>query len=476
MPEFSDLLRKRLASRGGVGDHPDADTLTAYTERLLSSPVRDQVMEHLSLCYECREVASLSLCEIPIATDARKSAIVPDRKPIRRGWAPWFGLAASCAAMAIVAALIVKFPHQQRVFPSHVQEQAKAAAPAPVPAAVAPSPSATPAATAETVAPARTTRPAEPTARRNAQERHVVTAASAVVLGGSAPQPPPPVIETSRTTASNLGAIAGSIARRDYVNEKLFAQPEADRNVPTVGELPNTTVLGQIASDRNSAELSMFPELAQPTIGGVPPKPLAAAPAGGRAGFTTFAAKVAHEAKQIVRRRSLAVDRNVMTFSAMGGTGQFNPANEKSQTVEAEAAPSSAQPGGDLDQTQAFTRRALSPGAKAAVDTRFQPSWDVGDGKLLKTNESGAWISGYTGSDIQFSAVSFHGPEVWAGGNHAALLHSRDSGATWERVHLGNNATGSISSISANGQSIQITTSENQSWSSDDGGKTWIQQ
>ena len=118
----------------------------------------------------------------------------------------------------------------------------------------------------------------------------------------------------------------------------------------------------------------------------------------------------------------------------------------------------------------------MSPRAMARVESRPPTSWAALDGKLLRTNESGAWISAYTGGEnIAFSVVTAHGDDVWAGGSHNTLLHSRDGGANWERVHLGDSTTGSITTIYVSGASIQVTTSENLIWSSEDGGKTWAQ-
>ena len=54
------------------------------------------------------------------------------------------------------------------------------------------------------------------------------------------------------------------------------------------------------------------------------------------------------------------------------------------------------------------------------------------------------------------------------------LIHSRDGGLTWEIVKLGDAATGTIVNITAGGPlNVQVRTSDNQTWSSTDGGKSW---
>ena len=45
----------------------------------------------------------------------------------------------------------------------------------------------------------------------------------------------------------------------------------------------------------------------------------------------------------------------------------------------------------------------------------------------------------------------------------------------WENVKLGDSASGTIVSIVASGLSVQVKTSDNQTWSSSDAGKTWTQ-
>ena len=41
--------------------HPDADLLTAFAEQALSATERDDVLEHLALCKDCREAIALAL-------------------------------------------------------------------------------------------------------------------------------------------------------------------------------------------------------------------------------------------------------------------------------------------------------------------------------------------------------------------------------------------------------------------------------
>jgi anti-sigma factor ChrR (cupin superfamily) len=40
--------------------HPDAETLSAFTEQALNSKERGQVLEHLAACGRCRQVVALA--------------------------------------------------------------------------------------------------------------------------------------------------------------------------------------------------------------------------------------------------------------------------------------------------------------------------------------------------------------------------------------------------------------------------------
>lgn len=76
-------LIARLRSAQTAGDHPDAETLTAFGERTLSSQARRTVTDHLAGCAECRELVSLCAIEpartsrpVPFASLAAAAAIV----------------------------------------------------------------------------------------------------------------------------------------------------------------------------------------------------------------------------------------------------------------------------------------------------------------------------------------------------------------------------------------------------------------
>src|ERR1700739_2871538 len=62
MQNVPNIVRDRLKTAVSLS-HPDADMLTAFSERLLPEAERAVVLEHLAQCGDCREVVALALPE-----------------------------------------------------------------------------------------------------------------------------------------------------------------------------------------------------------------------------------------------------------------------------------------------------------------------------------------------------------------------------------------------------------------------------
>jgi hypothetical protein len=173
--------------------------------------------------------------------------------------------------------------------------------------------------------------------------------------------------------------------------------------------------------------------------------------------------------------RTPALRVGALSSSALGGPGMFSGAIEKNQPAEISAAPARA----DADSfaaSSSLSVSAMAPSLHKADSTAS--TWKVVDGKLMKSSVQSQWEDAYpvASSTMEFSFVNARGNDVWAGGSHASLIHSRDGGQTWETVKLGDNASGTIVSIIAGTMSVQVKTSDNQAWASTDGGKTWTLQ
>jgi hypothetical protein len=121
MRKLPHIVRERLKAGVAVGDHPDADVLNAFAERLLSEPERSTVLTHLSACADCRDILALALPateEIPTAAFA-----------VRRAWFTWpaFRWGFATAGVVLIALGVVEF---ERHLPAHSATVARQLAPA----------------------------------------------------------------------------------------------------------------------------------------------------------------------------------------------------------------------------------------------------------------------------------------------------------------------------------------------------------
>jgi Putative zinc-finger len=482
MSELSNALRLRLASREEPQVHPDADTLTAYQERLLPAPERDQVLEHLAVCGQCRDVMALSMPAQPELAEDRTAVIAP---PARRGWRVWMlgrpalGLAASVAGLAIVTTLILELPRQTM---RRSAEQ---------PASLAPASGSAPAPSPEQPK-AAATEPA-PSVLADKSERRAELYAG---VAGKTPSASPG-LTTEAARARSAATADGSSVGGPYVNTLMFAN-DAGNAVPPANELPSAPPPHAAAEQNgllsNNTQLSYAADVPHQTQSNKPIRmftpPSSPSNHFGLSMVTNLGSSVGRDAKQLFLRPRASINTFGLGGKAMGGAGQFNPTKELGPSPEVPASsPLAGKDVTDLEQSRAFTARALAGANANATEAVISAeglagrtgtpvtAWKVGGSKLLKLGDSGAWVEAYPAAEgIEFSVVASRGSDIWAGGGNAALVHSRDGGATWERITLGSSATGTITNIEASGLKLVVKSSSGQSWASPDGGKIWVLQ
>jgi Carboxypeptidase regulatory-like domain/Putative zinc-finger len=101
-----------MSERLHPGPHPDADSLSAFIEGVLSEHERLQCLAHLAECDRCREVVFVAQ-ELPVPA-------APKRVPIRRRWfAPIPVLGAAAAACLVVAAVWIYLHRTPTMPPAH---------------------------------------------------------------------------------------------------------------------------------------------------------------------------------------------------------------------------------------------------------------------------------------------------------------------------------------------------------------------
>ncbi|HEY4050038.1 MAG TPA: YCF48-related protein [Acidobacteriaceae bacterium] len=99
-------LRQALAHSQFAGAHPDPDMLTAFAEDTLFARERKEVLAHLAICAECREILTISTAassESP--AEVQTGGLRRPMHPPLRSWLPWVSIAAGivvvCSALLI---------------------------------------------------------------------------------------------------------------------------------------------------------------------------------------------------------------------------------------------------------------------------------------------------------------------------------------------------------------------------------------
>jgi hypothetical protein len=482
MPELPNLLRQRLfaTENGGAQMHPDADTLTGYMEQSLPAAESKDVVAHLSVCAACREVVALS--QAVMGQPDIQTVLTP--APVfrwRKLFIPAFGAAATVAAMAVIAVMVLQLPQKKLQQGSNsatnrpisspkAQEtqQAKAS-----PAGDQTTPVETSAAAPAEHAEAQSTSSAgmDLAEKKAATKREEPTRAKGAIAAAA------PSVATF-AAATGKAPLTAALPKKDYVNTNFFTSSNSDKVVldsqgnnlpPAPQPQPGAT---NTAFNTANSKITIFADLPVNAAGKSNVRMLSPRPPPEHLGCTVckFVQSTAHTLGFHSPVRTPALRAGALSSSALGGPGMFSGAIEKSQPAEISAAPARA----DTDTLAASS--SLSAGAMAyrSADPAT-PAWKVVGGKLMKSSGQAQWEDAYPGtsSTMEFSVVNARGNDVWAGGSHASLIHSRDDGQTWETIKLGDNASGTIVSIIAGTTSVQVKTSDNQTWSSTDGGKNW---
>lgn len=499
MPELPNLLRQRLAAteNGETQTHPDAETLTAYMEQSLPAAESKTVIAHLSVCEPCREVLSLS--QAVTVQPATQTVLTPaPATRWRRLVTPVFGAAAAVAAMAVIAVMVLQLPQKNPQQPSgsattNSATNSPANLPASPPAQEKQEAKAT---VRDQAAPAESKAAASaPTQRADARpssaQRDLATSAKDTEArfedSGKARAAKKPAAEISMASApaalpAKAPVLTAALPKKDYVNTNFFNSSSSDKvvldsqgnNLPPAPQ-PQLGATNSGFSTTNN-KITMFADLPANAAGNSNVRLMTPAPPPEHLGCTVckIVQSTAHTLGFHSPVRTPALRAGAISSSALGGPGMFSGAIEKSQPAEISAAPARA----DADSfaaSSSLSATAMAPSLRSS-DSTFA-LWKVANGKLMKASGQSQWEDAYpvASSTMEFSFVNARGNDVWAGGSHASLIHSRDGGQTWETVKLGDNATGTIVSIIAGTMSVQIKTSDNQTWASSDGGKTWTQ-
>lgn len=483
MPELSTLLRQRLrATEDRTSRHPDADVLSAYVEELLPAPEREDVLRHLSVCSQCREVVSLTLPDVAAAPEAEPEMAVAASAPRRRWFlSPAFGMVGSIAAVVLGVALILRLPQTTKPIQSiNRAQQAQNSQEAKAPATAVPG-------TTDGVVqnpqaknlPLVAEQQPPPAAAPSAQPR---TESNTTVVAGlremAAARSATRLREKKESAAAPV--FTADLRKQDYVNRMFLANSYANQNAePVYRDLPQAPA--PVQSNLVFAPPSVVAGNGFQNAGSFE---VSSNASGKNQGVVTYFSSESQEnttpgilgkivelgKRPLARRLAAPIPSNSVGKSAMFKPGM---AAQRDDAIAAKSAQQAQT--GVLAQSQAFSSNALAALPPRAMLGAPQYQWKVVQGKLLRSSDLSHWTEeNPAGENLQFSVVSANGPEIWAGGNEAALMHSTDGGTSWERVTLGASATGTIKGIEVAGRNLQVKSSSGQSWASQDGGKSWV--
>jgi len=411
----------------GAG-HPDANLLAAFVEKTLTERERTQVLNHLSQCAECREVAAFTLPGEALGAEAPRVAA-------RRRWSPWLvfrwgAMAAVLGALAVVAVLHPGMWKGQ-------QEISKVTQP-PAPAG------------------------------------NITSAPRAVTVSPLAPPPP----ETAQAKAhKEAQAPAGEMAtiekalgpHQDLTRHDRAARVQAKQQVTTMASSRPPATFRTENVPAVKAEREESKEGNALTARVLPAPPPSPAPAAITLAASDAVAKASAES-QAGPATLRATTQSVEVAAGSGATA-------------AKAAP-------QVPAQATLRMRAEAPmGAvrafRAGSDSEAGPPaalWNVApDGQVQRSTDGGKTFEQIpVAHGIKFRAIAAFGNDVWAGGAGAVLFHSVDRGATWTRVALnfgGNSVTETITGIQLpDPRHLTVTTASGSQWVSEDGGQHWQKQ
>ena len=251
--------------------------------------------------------------------------------------------------------------------------------------------------------------------------------------------------QTRTTTANNSGAYRFSLLQ------------------------PGSYTVSATASGFSKAETTAMVNVGQATVGDVK---LPVGSSSQTVAVTSAAPLVQAENGDL----STNFDQNVVANAPNGG-------NDLS--YNAKTAPAVQSGGKDQSAPAASLKSGLmGSGQPAAVNKLAKAElprahWRISaDGHLERALPGGAWTRVLADQPIAFRVVATIGPNVWAGGNGGALFHSADQGDSWNKIVLNMKRQAERSAIVSihfdNAVQGSVTTDSGATWTTSDGGQTWI--
>jgi Putative zinc-finger len=429
MTEVPKIVHERLRAASRTQGHPDADQLTAFVEQALAAHEREDVLAHLAVCGDCRELVALSLPALePVAVPNAEVSGAPayEEEKKKKSWLSipllswpnlrWAGLAAGVVVVASV--LLVRPGKQDGATQSLINPQK---------ATIATTNSARPLTVSPSPAP---TTQAATLASNDAKELRGARPSSSLPLSKKlkAPTPMAPPAAEMTVPAMDMAVVEAKPGARSPLQSNNSPSGAAGAGIGQTNEVVEVTA----ESPRVQSESSSLP------VTGV----------------------AAQKDAPAVEKAKPALETE---------TNQLQDAISTNTVKELPL------------QGRNFTALTQSNGANQALARSLTITWTIAGGVLQRSFDSGQTWQNSLRADHPLLCYKTRGSDVWTGGQAGTLYHSRDDGGTWTKVQPAIKSqalTSDLTSIELPGEDnhttrIVITTSSLEIWSSVDGGKSW---
>ena len=459
MTEVPKIVYDRLHAAVPEQTHPEADLLTAFAEQALSATERDGVLQHLALCGDCREVVALALPAADLAPlqtapqtanedGARRTgsrAGTPASHKLSFAW-PTLRWAALAAGVAVAAAVLLVHPGKlnQATLPSVSPQVATTAPPA----------------------------------------------SSSQIASSSVPSSSPSSPIAS-SPAEQFAVRADTDEARPNSELQLSRKLKAGRVVTPSPQAESAMLLADNKKDsRQSDRLSAAPS-ASASAFNYDARRTRAATETVEVSDAAAAATTEHSSENVLMARNETPRTNAPPIEKAKPAPQEmegNMAGNEVQKAHVAAVPGPA-------RAQA---RGMMSAAKLASPATPTPAhnvtWAITGGVLRRSLDSGKSWQDALRADHPLLCYSSRDEDVWTGGQAGTLFHSADGGITWVQVQpslkarqlssdithidlrneeLYGNVGGEFRDNARGPAEILLSTSNNEIWSSTDGGKTW---
>jgi len=464
MEQVPKIVRERLKAVAPAVDHPDADVLTAFSERSLPERERTVVLEHLSRCTDCRDIVALSLPE------AEAFQRVPERSP--RSWFAWPAMRWGFAAAGII--IVASFGFLQ--YRKHGESSLTAYRQSPPPVAQQE-------AERKAEPPQPTAQPSQPVARELSAGANELKTDNTKLMAKvetrdevtalSVPATPSRVVQFNKKTLPHGPALVNQMQLNSNLQQQNSAEFQksavpamlppkqrdyTEQSIPQVTQSQSVVVAGAappVQAEQNPKLEVQSQSLDQQTMNGGLSDSRIDTPVSTGIGYTT---RVKVAGRSTAGNASgaavgLATQSTRWTISSSGSLQRSVDQGKTWQDINVYA---SAPAGANL----MLAANAPAP-AKESEDKHSEKD------KIERSKSA----------TIVFRAVSANGADVWAGGSSGLLYHSIDSGVHWARVipsAAGVALTGEVLTVSfTDAQHGRVSTSTSELWITRDGGQTW---